>query len=176
VAAFDSILNWRLKRRTDALRATLRGGQLYRLRRGFVAALRRYVLIVGLDLAKGVVHASVLFETATSLELEIRHLPVTLSCLARSVTQPSSELEIEEVNLEVQRWRDMWQRGECGAFSATIEEARRLAWETSGTEGAKRGPLTHYLEFAIPLRTGKAFHRVRIAMVARSAPIRIEML
>jgi hypothetical protein len=129
--------------------------------------------IVGLDLARGIVHVCVyrLSESDDApLTIEVGHLPILISALLPSIVGLGNVHDVLRQSEEsIAEWRGRWAAGEVGAFSVPLLDAVQMARDTVPQDHAD-APLRHALVKRCPAT--QEFSIVEIELYQTAVPAR----
>lgn len=119
------------------------------MRRGVAAGV-----VVGVDLAKGIVHVRTLRAKGDAMVTDIGHIPILWSPFLKSVHVLGEKAPrvADDASSNVAQWRARHARGEVGAFQCTLWEAERLAWESLPAEERQGDRDALHVAYAYPTR------------------------
>jgi hypothetical protein len=109
--------------------------------------------VVGVDIERGVVFVSTLFESkGQRLQIEIGFLPIVFSCFNSSTLELfGTRLLSEDRFALIQLWRGREALGTAGAFAVPLWEAEKLAWEAVRADDRYISREAFYIEYTFPV-------------------------
>src|SRR5262245_10587921 len=126
--------------------------------------------VIGQEAEVAVLHVRTFLPSSERDDLpriDIAHLPINRSPLLRSITQLFQIGRIEaDAWGSIYEWRRRWSINEVGAFSISLWDARRTAWECVP---AQQRSEHIYLAYAFPKRRGSeaTMTAVEVATIVR---------
>jgi hypothetical protein len=125
--------------------------------------------IIGVETSLNVIHVATLFEVGSYLEIEVGHLPITLSSFHASILSVVGEKDVVECDRDgIQTWRRRHALGEVGAFSLPLWKAERHAWQVVREGEATANREAMLIDYAFPLRSSDGtFTGVEVGVRAR---------